>query len=322
MSAGLPEGVLMLDRYDFDDTRERDNDGLDRQRGGRGATTDERERSDDPRDVFLRDLNLPRDAERREVSLRDRSYDLRGSESRTLATVGAFRVVSARDLPDHDGRPLDVRTGDLRHLRESGLVDLVRVEGRRDHIVTLTKEGRDLLNTHRRSASEETRQAFYAGVRKPRELDHDVHVYRAYEHAARGILERGGRIRRIALDYELKRDYQRFLQERNRRSKSDGRPDREEHEIRDWALTHGLPYFDEQVHFPDVRIEWEDERGRSRELDIEVTTEHYRGAHAAAAARSGFSRYQAGSVAVFGGGGSGRGRRGGGAPGLAEEMLS
>jgi hypothetical protein len=322
MRGSLPEEVLMLERYDFDDTRERDVGGLDRQRGGRGATTQERERSVDPRDVFVRDLNLPRDDERRAVSLRDRSYELRASESRTLATVGAFRVVSASDLRDHDGRPLDVRTGDLRHLRESGLVDTVRVEGRRDHVVTLTKDGRDLLNSHRRSASGEARQAFYAGVRKPRELGHDVHVYRAYERAAKGIVERGGRLRRVVLDYELKRDYQRFLQERNRRSKSDGRPDREEHEIRDWALTHDLPYFDEQVHFPDVRIEWDDERGRSREQDIEVTTEHYRGAHAAAAARSGFSRYQAGSVAVFGGGGRGRGRRGGGAPGLAEEMLS
>ncbi len=249
-------------------------------------------------------------------------YDLRGSESRTLATVGAFRVVSASDLRDHDGRPLDVRSGDLRHLRESGLVDTLRVQGRRDHVVTLTKEGRDLLNTHRRPGGGQARQAFYAGVRKPRELGHDVHIYRAYERAARGIVERGGRIRRIVLDYELKRDYQRFLQERNRRPDCDGRPDREEHEVKDWALMHHLPYFDDQVHFPDVRIEWEDEYRRAREEDIEVTTEHYRGAHATAAARSGFSRYQAGSVAVFGGGGRGKGRRGGGAPGLAEEMLS
>jgi hypothetical protein len=49
---------------------------------------------------------------------RDRQYTLRGSESRTLATVGAFRVVSSRDLRDHDGSPADPRSGDLRHLRE------------------------------------------------------------------------------------------------------------------------------------------------------------------------------------------------------------
>jgi hypothetical protein len=314
----------MFDRFDpLDDARDRDDrEGLDRHRSGRGPG-EERERSLDPRDVFMRDLDLPRDRERQEISLRDRSYELRGSESRTLATVGAFRVVSSSDLRDHDGKPLDPRRGDLRHLREAGLVETAHLGGRRDHVVTLTKEGRDLLHEHRRSTGEDARQAFYAGVRKPRELGHDVQVYRAYERAAKGIAERGGRLRRVILDYELKRDYQRFLQERNRRSDGDGRPDREEHEVRDWALTHHLPYFDEQVHFPDVRIEWEDEHCRSREEDIEVTTEHYRGAHAAAAARSGFSRYQAGSVAVFGGGGrSNKGRCGCGAPGLAEEMLS
>lgn len=48
-------------------------------------------------------------------------YSLRGSESRTLATVGAFRVVSSRDLRDHRDRPADPRSGDLRHLREEGL---------------------------------------------------------------------------------------------------------------------------------------------------------------------------------------------------------
>src|SRR6266852_32711 len=64
-----------------------------------------RDRGTDPRDVFTRDLNLPRRHERQIVhDARDREYTLRGSESRTLATVGAFRVESSRDLRDHDGR--------------------------------------------------------------------------------------------------------------------------------------------------------------------------------------------------------------------------
>ena len=64
-------------------------------------------------------------AERELVHERDREYTLRGSESRTLATVGAFRVVSSRDLRDHDGSPADPRSGDLRHLREQGLIEPV-----------------------------------------------------------------------------------------------------------------------------------------------------------------------------------------------------
>lgn len=61
--------------------------------------------------------SLARGLERETVRDRDREYTFRGSESRTLATVGAFRVVSSRDLRDHSDRPTDPRSGDLRHLR-------------------------------------------------------------------------------------------------------------------------------------------------------------------------------------------------------------
>ena len=65
----------------------------------------ERDRDNDPREVFTRGLNLPRGPEREIVRDRDREYTLRGSETRTLATVGAFRVVSSRDLRDRRDRP-------------------------------------------------------------------------------------------------------------------------------------------------------------------------------------------------------------------------
>jgi hypothetical protein len=64
-------------------------------------------RDTDPREVFTRRLNLPRGLDREVVRHRDRDYTLRGSESRTLAAVGAFRVVSSRDLRDHNGRSTD-----------------------------------------------------------------------------------------------------------------------------------------------------------------------------------------------------------------------
>ena len=111
------------DRRDHDDERWPDRDRDSRQR--------------DPRDVFMRDLNLPRGREREIVyDPRDREYTLRGSETRTLSTVGAFRVVSARDLRDHLDRAADPRQGDLRHLREQGLIATVRLDGRRDVAVS------------------------------------------------------------------------------------------------------------------------------------------------------------------------------------------
>ena len=162
-------------------------------------------------------------------------------------------------------------------------------------------------------------KTFYAGLRKPRELSHDAQVYRAFQHAEARLLEQGGRVRRVVLDYGLKRDYQRFLQARNRgRADSDGRPDRTAEEVAAWARQHDLPYFDDHVHFPDARIEYEDAARDLRHEDIEVVTPHYRGAHAGGAARSGFRRYGAG----FGGRG-GAGGRGGRArrSGLADELL-
>ena len=107
---------------------------------------DPRERDGDQRDVFTRGLDLPRERDREIVyDSRDREYILRGSESRTLATVGAFRVVPTRDLRDRDDRPADPRNGDLRHLREQGLIETVRIPGYREQAVVLTDRGRDLL---------------------------------------------------------------------------------------------------------------------------------------------------------------------------------
>jgi hypothetical protein len=272
----------------------------------------DRERAHDPRDVFTRNLDLPRGRERESVHDRDREYTLRGSESRTLATVGAFRVVSSRDLRDHHDRPADPRSGDLRHLREQRLVETIRVPGSREYAVSLTKGGRNLLESHRDRGNEGS-QTFYAGVKRERELEHDVQVYRAFEREAERLEERGARIERVVLDYELKRDYQQWLHERDRdRDDYDGHPDRDPHEIEEWAREHDLPYFDDQVHFPDARIEYEDADGRWDHVDVEVLTVHYRGAHGSAAARSGFSCYGGSSARV-----GGRSHLGG----LADEML-
>ena len=130
---------------------------------------DEPSRGNDPRDVFTRSVNLPRGVDRELVRDRDREYTLRGSESRTLATLGAFRVVSSSDLRDGRHRPVDSRSGDLRHLREQGLVETVRVAGTRDFAVGLTKAGQSLLERHR-DRNENGLQTFWQGVKREREL--------------------------------------------------------------------------------------------------------------------------------------------------------
>jgi DNA-binding PadR family transcriptional regulator len=271
----------------------------------------------------MRDLDLPRGQERDIVhDTRGREYTLRGSESRTPSTAGAFRVVPSRELRDHDGQRADARRGDLRHLREQRLIETVRVPGQRDVAVTLTDRGRELLESRRKDGHDrhDPRQEYYAGAKRERELEHDAQIYDAYLQAADRLAERGADIERVVLDYELKREYQEWLHGRDReRDDYNGHPDRTDHEIRDWADDHDLPYFDEQVHFPDLRIEYRDIEGRHDHEDVEVVTMHYRGAHGAAVARSGFTCHR-GSSARVGGRGGGGGRGSGHAGGLAEEL--
>jgi len=260
----------------IEDTRERDRDARER----------------DPRDPFIDGLELPRGLEREVVVDGDHRYELNGDESRSLAAIGALRVVSEHDLRDPRDDAADPRET-VRHLRDEGLVRFVSLDGG-ERAVTLTDHGQHLLETHRHEHDGGRDQTFYADVSRARELAHDVQLYRAYLDEADRLRDEGGDVRRVVLDRELKREYQEWLQAHNRgRADSDGRPDRDVREIEDWAREHDLPYFDDSVHFPDFRIEYEVD-GRERHEDVEVVTEHYRGAHAASVARAGFCCYSSG----------------------------
>jgi DNA-binding MarR family transcriptional regulator len=277
----------------------------------------------DPRDVFTSGLDLPRGRERERVYAPDHEYEVRGSEARALATIGTFRVVPASDLRDDHGRPGDLRHGDLERLRSAGLVRRVApFEGdRRTTLVALTERGRAFLE-HHRTPDHSPAQRFYAGPSKARELTHDAQLYRAYLRSADRLHAQGARIDRVVLDDDLKREYQAFLQEGNRdQPESDGRPTRTVEEIHEWAHAHDLPVLEDSVQFPDLRIEYEWPDGRHEIENIEVLTPHYRGAHAAAKARSGFTCYRGGGARV--GGRSGHSGSGGRPfdPDLADEFL-
>jgi hypothetical protein len=296
--------------------------------GSRGSSdAPEPERPSDPREALTRNLDLPRGPNRERVRVHQHEYRLRGSEVQTLAAAGTFRAVPAADLrsqyPD-----IGRQDRDLDHLRRAGLVKTTPyVIGRtRTTLVTLTEQGRDVLEASRRERDSDAPQTFYAGVSKPRELAHDVRLYSAYQQAAERLAARGASVRRVVLEEELKRDYQRFLQAPNRgRRDSSGRSDRSADEIERWARERHLPYQDGHVEFPDVRIEYEEREGRRGVEDVEVTTPHYRGAHAAAKARSGFSCYRSVGARAGGArlGAASGGRRGGRGldPRLAEEFL-
>jgi hypothetical protein len=314
---------------DIDPRAERERPDMGR--GGAGDLGDRTVGTEDVRDVFSRDLDLPRSQVRRRVRVASREYDLRGSEVRVLATAGAFRVVDLDDLGARS-EAAGALQKDVQHLRNQGLLDdMTTVVGHdRTTLVTLTDEGLRLLEAAQREPDRGGRQSFHAGIAHRREVAHDSRVYRAYLRAAEDVREEGGQIRRIVLENDLKSEYQSFLQERNAgRRDSTGRPDRDPQEIARWASEHQLPLRDDgHVQFPDVRIEIEERDGSFSVRDLEVVTPNYRGAHAAAKAQSGFTRYRSSGGRVGGRAGAGIGGRSGSGRGgspresrLAEEML-
>ncbi len=306
--------MSFLDDSRCGDTRDRPTAG----RGG-GADTDPRETGTlDPRDAFTQGLDLPRGLDREPVSVDGERYDLRGSEVRTLATIGAFRVIPVDDLRD-DGQPGDRWHGDLEHLREQGLIRHVAAVDRENgtDLVTLTDAGRDLLEAHR-SHEHDPGQAFSVGPARERELSHDAQLYRAYLKVAERLADEGARIERVTLEHDLKRDYQQFLQEPNRgRSNSDGRPARSRDEVRQWAEERELAYINGRVQFPDLQIEHEWPDGRREIENVEVLTPHYRGQHVSGKASAGFTMVRVKGVRA--GGRTGRGHKFD--PDLAEELL-
>ncbi len=214
-------------------------------------------------------------------------------------------------MPEHD---LDFPHDTLENLHDQWLVELVDL-GDSERGLTLTVDGRDLLDSHALERDREPSQTFYAGVSRSREIEHDSNLYVTFRQEEARLRDEHPdlEIRRVVLEQDLKREYQEFLQEPNRdRPDSDGRPGRDDNEVRDWARDHDLPYFDDQVHFPDYRIEYEVD-GRELHQDVELFTPHYRGAHAASSVRSGFRIY---FVASRGGGG-----RSGPRPRVMEEFL-
>src|SRR2546430_10965357 len=158
-SAALRDDGVEQDTRGPDEDWRDDRDRDPRDRDERGGL--------DPRDVFMRDLDLPDGRERELVHDRDREYSLDGSDTRALSTIGAFRVVPERDLRDPRDAAVDERSN-MRQLEKQGLIERVPLDGR-DRATTLTERGRSLLEAHRRDRDPDHRQAFYAGADRARE---------------------------------------------------------------------------------------------------------------------------------------------------------
>ena len=234
----------------------------------------------------------------REQSLfrgRTYAYSLSADELETMYDIGRFRVIATEDLAlqRYAGRDAEMRQ-DLRSLLSQGLVPrrklYVGVKKEELTVLALTKAGKKILHKVRENedgpACLPDRQALYAGFVKAREMRHDAAIYRMFRAEARRIHAAGGRIRRVVLDYELKRKaYPPLAKARNL-------PPLEYAKLqREIAAQHGLPVVKGKIQLPDLRIEYEAQDGSQARVDLELATHHYHGSHLAAKAAAGFKIY-------------------------------
>jgi hypothetical protein len=229
----------------------------------------------------------------------------RPEERKTMLELGRFRVIRTDDLADavYDGKRRMLRE-DLSYLRSKGLVTTRHINLRRDgkrrsiervEVATLTKDGRAWL---RKSGEVPSGQTVYAGFVKPREMEHDSLIYRAYRKEAEKIADQSGANLRVKLDFEIKADVQKAI---HAERKAD--PTRDMAEIKEHvAKQQELPFVDGRIQIPDARIEFDrkldndqDQGSRTGHEDIEVLTAAYRSGHLRAKAQAGFRAYAAGA---------------------------
>ncbi len=233
--------------------------------------------------------------------------ELRPEEKQLLREAGRFRVVRTADLRETlyrgKSRPLE---NDLKYLRDNGLIETEPVNLRRDgrrrtieraEVVTLTKEGRSLLIKEGGLPQD---QKVYAGLVKPREVEHDSQIYRAYRKEAERIESRGGSNLRVRLDFEIKADIQKAIYAERKSN-----PERDMAEIKQQVANQfELPFVDGCIQIPDARIDYDldrnaeldrDQGSRTGHEDIEVLTAAYHAGHLRAKAQAGFHNYASAS---------------------------
>jgi hypothetical protein len=218
---------------------------------------------------------------------RDRqwTYSLRISEIQTLRELGTFRAVDSEALAEigYAGNR-DRMEQDLRNLIRQSLITRHSVEGperERFQVLTLTKAGQRFLTKQKLMPKG---QPIYHGLVKTKEARHDATLYRLYHKAARQIESEGGKVRKVALDYELKKrinkEFARLGPERHNPEKKIAIA-----QAPDVCVVNG------KVLVPDLQVEYENAEGQLSRVNLELATKNYRVGHLQAKAQAGFTLY-------------------------------
>lgn len=253
-----------------------------------GASTTERPRPARHRERDGQAPSDPRSNERLSARAIEKWYALSDRERGTLREIGRFRTIDAEALLKYRyaGKPAAFRD-EIRRLQRQGFLQRrsISVGKNRDTlvIVALTREAAKLV---RQDSQQPQNQAVYAGFVKPAEVPHDAAIYQMYQAEAAGIEAAGGKVRRVVLDYELKKQvYSKLARERDAGALEYAQ--RQEEIARD----NSLPIIEGRIILPDLRVEYETPEGDIDHVDLELATEHYHRGHMDVKARAGFKMY-------------------------------
>jgi hypothetical protein len=245
-----------------------------------------------------RELERPVPSREQELfQLRGSFYRLSESDLDTMRDIGRFRTVALEDLARYRYVKREKVFKDaLRALLSQGLVQTRAAWAgpgvKPLEVAVLTKLGKELLEqrTPLRDSGHEskTRQALYSGFVKPNEVRHDAAIYRMYQAERERIERAGGHIRRIILDYELKKKVYAPLAKAKTLPAVDYAKRQQQ-----VALENGLVVIRGKIPLPDLRLEYETRTGESTRIDLELATGHYHAPALSAKAAAGFKFYAA-----------------------------
>jgi hypothetical protein len=176
---------------------------------------------------------------------------------------------------------------DLKNLARQSLISRRSIQGaqtERVQILALTRAGKRFLARQKLVPKD---RPIYHNLVKPKEVLHDASLYRLYHKAARQIERDGGTVRKVYLDYELKKQINRELA----RLGADRHNQDKKGKI---AQAHGIRVVNGRVVVPDLQIEYENAEGHLARINLEFATKNYRPAQLRVKAQAGFTLYAAG----------------------------
>ena len=193
-------------------------------------------------------------------------------EQAILADVRKFRLIEPRHISPELRPELD------RMLRQKTLYKHVVLDykGRGRKLEVLTMPAKD---------------GSMPRLQKPREIYHDAAIYPAYRKAAAEIERGGGHIETVLNDFELKSRKARANNAAAPGRAANGPVDNREKEA--IAAKLNLTVVNGRIYLPDLQIHYRDSENQHRVLNLEITTDSYRGRDIAPKAAAGFAMSRA-----------------------------